>query len=113
VCPGGGFPADFPQFVREAKLVARPDGLTLHALRRPFASVLVALGRDPAYVMGQMGHTDPTLTLSLYAKVMSLSRVHRSLTSEGRSDQRKPTADGQQVCVLFPRVYAAELSAEI
>lgn len=31
-----------------------------------------ALGKDPAYVMGQMGHTDPTVTLGLYAKVMSV-----------------------------------------
>ncbi|HZL48674.1 MAG TPA: site-specific integrase [Solirubrobacteraceae bacterium] len=51
-------------------LTALPDGLTLHALRRTFASVLVALGRDPAYVMYQMGHTSPTMTLGLYAKPM-------------------------------------------
>jgi integrase len=47
-----------------------PD-LTLHALRRTFASLLIALRPDPAYVMAQMGHTDPTVTLGLYAKVMS------------------------------------------
>ena len=51
-------------------LTALPDGLTLHALRRTFASVLIALGRNPAYVMSQMGHTSPTMTLGLYAKVM-------------------------------------------
>jgi integrase len=44
--------------------------LTPHALRRTFASVLVNLGRDPAYVMAQMGHTDAKLTLSLYARPM-------------------------------------------
>jgi len=44
--------------------------LTPHALRRTFASVLVALGADPPYVMGQIGHTDPALTLRLYAQVM-------------------------------------------
>jgi integrase len=49
-------------------LTALPDGLTLHALRRTFASVLVALGKDARYVMGQMGHTDPTMTLGLYAQ---------------------------------------------
>jgi integrase len=35
-----------------------PDGLSPHALRRTFASWLVAEGEDPAYVMGQLGHTD-------------------------------------------------------
>lgn len=42
--------------------------LTPHALRRTFASVLVALGRDPAHVMAQIGHTDAKVTLELYAK---------------------------------------------
>ena len=45
-------------------------GLTPHSLRRTFASILVALGEDPAYVMAQMGHTDPTLTLRVYAQQM-------------------------------------------
>ena len=45
-------------------------GLTPHSMRRTFASILVALGEDPAYVMGQMGHTDPTLTLRVYAQQM-------------------------------------------
>ena len=56
-----------------AKLTALPEGLTLHSLRRTFASLLIALGKDPAYVMRQAGHTDPTVTLGLYAKVMAVS----------------------------------------
>jgi integrase len=47
-----------------------PAGLTPHSLRRTFASLLVARGDDPAYVMAQMGHSSPNLTLSLYAKAM-------------------------------------------
>ena len=35
-----------------------PDKLTPHGLRHTFASILVALGEDPRYVMGQIGHTD-------------------------------------------------------
>lgn len=50
-----------------------PEGLTLHALRRTCASVLVALGKDPRYVMGQLGHTDPTVTLGIYAQAMNSS----------------------------------------
>jgi len=47
---------------------ALPEGLTLHALRRTFGSVLIALGHDAAYVMAQMGHTSATMTLGLYPK---------------------------------------------
>jgi integrase len=50
-----------------------PEGLTLHALRRTCASVLVALGKDPRYVMAQLGHTDPTVTLGIYAQAMTSS----------------------------------------
>ena len=45
-----------------------PKKLTPHSLRRTFASVLVALGEDPAYVMAQLGHTDASFTLSVYAR---------------------------------------------
>jgi integrase len=50
-----------------------PDGLTLHALRRTCASVLVALGKDTRYVMAQLGHTDPTVPLGIYAQAMTSS----------------------------------------
>jgi integrase len=48
-----------------------PDGLTPHSLRRTFASLLFALGEPPTYVMSQMGHTTPGLTLALYAREMN------------------------------------------
>lgn len=54
---------------RDAEVI--PDHLTPHSLRRTFASILVALGRDPRQVMGQLGHTDPSLTLRVYAREMS------------------------------------------
>jgi integrase len=54
-------------------LTPLPEGLTLHALRRTCASVLVALGKDPRYVMAQLGHTDPTVTLGIYAQTMTSS----------------------------------------
>jgi integrase len=54
-------------------LSALPVGLTCHALRRTFASTLVATGSDPAYVMAQMGHTSPTMTLGVYAQAVSES----------------------------------------
>ena len=49
---------------------APPQDLTLHSLRRTFASLLFALGEAPPYVMAQMGHTTPQLTLAIYARQM-------------------------------------------
>ncbi len=39
-----------------------------HSLRRTFASLLFALGESLPYVMAQMGHTTPNLTLAIYAR---------------------------------------------
>ena len=47
-----------------------PERLTPHGLRHTFASILIALGEDPRYVMAQIGHTDPTFTLRLYTHLM-------------------------------------------
>jgi hypothetical protein len=48
-----------------------PDGLTLHTLRRTYASLLFAIGRAASEVMAQLGHPDARLTLGNYARVMS------------------------------------------
>jgi GAF domain-containing protein len=42
-----------------------------HSLRRTFASLLFAIGETPPYVMAQMGHTTPNLTLAIYARQMN------------------------------------------
>ncbi len=47
-----------------------PEGVTAHKLRHTFASILIALGRDPAYVMAQLGHADPGFTLRVYTHAM-------------------------------------------
>ena len=44
--------------------------MTDHKLRHTIPSILTALGRDPAYVMAQLGHTDPKFTLRVYAHAM-------------------------------------------
>jgi integrase len=41
--------------LQQAGAPVLPDGLTPHSRRRTIASLLVALGRDPAVVMRQMG----------------------------------------------------------
>ena len=55
-----------------------PRGVTPHKLRHTDASVLIALGRDPRYVMEQLGHTDPKFTLRVYAHAMRFSEEDRA-----------------------------------
>jgi integrase len=52
-----------------------PD-VTPHSLRRTFISLLLAAGADVPYVMAQAGHTDPKMTLGLYAKVIASNTDH-------------------------------------
>lgn len=54
-----------------------PHGITAHKLRHTFASVLFAIGKDPTYVMHQLGHTDPAFTLRVYAHMMRRSPEER------------------------------------
>lgn len=63
-------------------LPALPQGLSPHALRRSFISWLIVEGEDPAYVMQQAGHTDPKMTLGVYAKAIRNGR--RSARSQRR-----------------------------
>jgi hypothetical protein len=41
-------------------------------------SLLLAAGFDPAYVMAQVGHTDPTLTLPIYKQLLKRRRREES-----------------------------------
>ena len=69
-----------------------PDGLSPHSLRRSYASWLIAEGEDPAYVMQQIGHTDPKVTLGIYARAIRNGR--RSVRSQRRLEALSvPTAD--------------------
>jgi integrase len=49
-------------------------GVTNHSLRRTFASLLYEAGASPAYVMAQMGHTNSSLALEVYARKMERQR---------------------------------------
>jgi integrase len=66
----------------EAHSEPLPQGLSPHALRRSFASWLVAEDEDPAYVIAQLGHTDPAMTLGLYAQALKSKsrRADRALS---------------------------------
>jgi integrase len=59
-----------------------PARVTPHTLRRTFASLALAAGRDPRWVMGQIGHTDARLTLNVYAQIMQRQRVDEALIWE-------------------------------
>jgi integrase len=63
-----------------------PDSLTPHGLRHTFASILIALGKDPGYVMAQIGHTDPAFTLRLY--------THQMSQQVGERDRLRALVDG-------------------
>jgi integrase len=54
-----------------------PLGITPHKLRHTFGSILVAIGKDPTYVMNQLGHTDPAFTLRVYSHMMRRSPEER------------------------------------
>jgi integrase len=65
------------RLVEERGLQPLPLGITPHKLRHTFASILVAIGKDPTYVMQQLGHTDPAFTLRVYAHAMRRSEEER------------------------------------
>jgi integrase len=73
-----------------------PAQLSPHALRRTFASWLVAEGEDPAYVMQQLGHTDPKMTLGLYARALR-SKRRRADAAHGNVETMATTPDGAAV----------------
>jgi integrase len=66
------------RLVEERGLQPLPLGITAHKLRHTFASILVAIGKDPAYVMQQLGHADPAFTLRVYAHAMRRSDEERA-----------------------------------
>jgi GNAT superfamily N-acetyltransferase len=56
-----------------------PARVTPHTLRRTFASLCFFAGRDLRWVMGQLGHDNPRMTLAVYAQCMKRQRIDRDL----------------------------------
>ncbi len=50
------------------------DDVTAHALRHTFASMLIERGRDPVFVADQLGHTNPAITLRVYAHLFRAAK---------------------------------------
>jgi integrase len=76
-----------------------PEGLTPHSLRRTFASILFAIGEAPPYVMAQMGHTTPDLTLAIYARQMD--------RRDGEPERLKALVDGREWAGGSAIIYSA------
>ena len=52
------------------------EKLKTHELRHTFASLLFEAGATVPYVMDQLGHSDPKVTLSIYTHVLERKRDH-------------------------------------
>jgi integrase len=72
-----------------------PEGLTPHSLRRTWASILVALGWDPARVMRALGHTTPGMTLGVYAAAMDWA--------DGEAERLRALVEGDDWAPRRPR----------
>jgi integrase len=69
-----------------------PEGLTPHSLRRTFISLLLATGEEVPYVMRQVGHAEPKVTLSIYAQVM--------FRGEGERERLKALVEGSDWALM-------------
>jgi integrase len=73
----------YPVFERASVLLVErghpplPDGLTVHKLRKVFASIRFACGGDPVVVMREIGHTDPHFSMKVYTHMMGRSQQER------------------------------------
>jgi integrase len=56
-----------------------PASVTPHTLRRTFASLCFFAGRDLRWVIGQLGHADPRMTLGIYAQCMKRKRIDQQI----------------------------------
>jgi integrase len=81
-----------------------PEKLTPHSLRRTFASLLFAIGETPPYVMSQMGHTTPSLTLSIYAREMD--------RRDGEPERLRALVNGEDWASAGTKAAGAVLDAE-
>lgn len=75
------------------------EGVTFHVLRHTFASILIAQGRDPVFVSGQLGHANPAITLKVYAHLFDAARhaqeAREQLEAEYGALVRSPGARGE------------------
>ena len=69
--------------------------LTPHSCRRTYASIRYALGASPADVMAELGHTNPSLALAVYAQAMRMSDQERARLRRLVEGAATSTASGE------------------
>jgi hypothetical protein len=72
--------------------------------RRTFILLLLAIGEDVPYVMGQVGPFDPKVTLSIYAQVM--------FRGEGERERLEALVNGSDWAPLGTSAQSERLEAE-
>lgn len=80
--------------------------LTPHSLRRTFISLLLFAGVDLRRVMAEVGHTDPKMTLGVYAQVVTVDedfgRVLEALVGRGYRAPGEATSVDERGAVNVP-----------
>jgi integrase len=74
--------------LRDRGQLPLPKGISPHKLRHAFASILVAVGTDPASVMRQIGHRSAAFTLDVYTHVIA--------TSPGQRERVQALVEGER-----------------
>jgi integrase len=82
-----------------------PERLTPHSLRRTYASILAALGEPMPSVIRQLGHTDPSLTLRIYA--------HDMARGEDERERLKAVVEGRDWGTLGDKTPVGEQTVEL
>jgi integrase len=86
------------EHLREAGLPELPARFSPHGCRRTYVSILLAIGRDVPYTMQQVGHSDSSMTLETYAKVMN--------RRAGERDELRALVEGTELEVEPARIAA-------
>jgi integrase len=73
------------------------EAVTPHSLRRTYISLLLATGAAVPYVMAQAGHSDPKMTLGVYAQVIASQADHGAALDELVTSTRRRLAESQAV----------------
>ncbi|MCP4368683.1 MAG: site-specific integrase [Deltaproteobacteria bacterium] len=78
-----------------ALIKAKIDRIRFHDLRHTYASLLIEQGENIKYIQSQLGHSNPTVTLNVYAHLMnktnpvSALRLEKSIFSTTGSKTKK------------------------
>jgi integrase len=73
------------QFATTTRAVGLDD-VTFHILRHTFASMLIAQGRDAAFVADQLGHEDPAFTWRTYVHLFRAAQQARAARKQLDAD---------------------------